>query len=57
VIQVILLYALWFSFGLLAGSFLMYYVMRKDIDDSHKQFEKDKKNKIRQTINEQYSPN
>ena len=45
VIQAVLRYSLWFSFGLLAGSYLVYYIMRKDLDNAHKQFEDERKNR------------
>ena len=51
VVQVILRYALWFSFGLLAGSYLLYYVMRKDIDNAQKRFEKERENRPSFSVN------
>ena len=51
VVRAILLYALWFSFGLLAGSFLLYYVMRKDIDNAQKQFEKEREKRSGFSVN------
>ncbi len=44
-------YVLWFSFGLTIGVFLLYYVMRKDIDNAQKQFEKDRENRSNFSVN------
>jgi hypothetical protein len=45
IINLIFYYLLWFSFGVTIGVFLLYYVMRKDIDNAQKQFENDRKNR------------
>jgi len=43
-VHTILFYTLWFSFGLLLGSLLMKYVIRKDMDNIRKQIEQREKN-------------
>jgi len=40
----ILFYALWFSYGLFLGSVLIYYMIRKDMENIRKQIEQREKN-------------
>ena len=44
-------YILWFSFGIMIGVFLLNYVMRKDIDNAQKKFEKERENRPNFSVN------
>ena len=56
VINLISKYILWFSFGLWLGVLLLYYVMRKDIDNAHKQFENKRKNRSVRAVSKLEEP-
>ena len=56
IINLVFYYLLWFSFGLMLGVFILYYVMRKDIDNAHKQFEKERINRAVRAVNEHEDP-
>jgi len=51
IIKLIGYYILWFSFGITIGVFLLYCVMRKDIDNAQKQFEKERENRPSFSVN------